>query len=63
MYTNGGEFYECIIYNILDPKAIKIIWVFAAHEHIHTIESNDMNFDRSPIGIRLRPPANCDNIN
>ena len=62
MYTNGGEFYECIIY-VLDPKATKIIRVFAAQGHIHMIKNNDINFDRSTNGIGLRPPANCDNIN
>ena len=36
----------------LDPKTIKIVWVLAAQEHIHTIKNNDMNFNRSPNGIQ-----------
>ena len=48
---------------ILVPKTIEIVWVFAAQEHIDTIKNNDINYNRSPNGIGLRPPAKSDDIN
>ena len=41
----------------LDPKTIKIVWVLAAQEHIHTIKNNDMNLIAARMAFRHRAAA------
>ena len=61
-YYKEGCYYIVFLFYytaILYPKTIKIIFVFAAHKHIHTIKNNDMHFNRNQNGTGL--PANSDN--